>query len=137
MVAFHVARKTAALRRAHHIHTLTQLEEFHRQLLALGVAFIGLDPQLAQVLHSRNFPGQRLALGVLLVGLQQTQVTALCLRQTRRLLRRFKAELNGRIAIVLDRADLRHVARPGFDHSDRHGFAARRENLGHAQLTTN
>jgi hypothetical protein len=137
MMALHITRETATFRRADHIHALAHLEDRHRQLLAFGVAFFRLHAQLTQRLDRRHFARQRPALGVLVVGLQHAQMAALRPGKPCRLLRRVETDLNGGIAVILDRTDLRHIARPGFDHGDRHGFAGVREHLGHTQLTTN
>src|SRR3954468_23773712 len=118
VVALDGALEALALRGPGDLHLVAGLERFAGHRVADG-QLAGLVAELDDVLHRRG------------VGL--AQVAQLALRQVL-LARRAERELDGLVAVAVERADARHRTRPGLEHRHALDATVLEEQLGHPEL---
>ena len=136
-VSLHDARRTAPLGGAGHIDPDHTLEDVNGEILTDlkpldRAAKLAHKPLwLAVRLGEQNNPRLDLPLAALAVeigNLPAHRATG----EPARLVE--KPDLNGRVAVTLERAEAKNLARPGFDDGDRHHGAVGIEHLRHPHL---
>src|SRR3990172_126624 len=134
-VPLHGAGESSTFGRADDVDALPHLKDIGLDDLAFRVMLVLSNANLAQRFQRRHIRGELPPFGMLLVGLEQAEMAPLAARQPLRSLSRIESDLNRVVAVLLDGAHLRHVARTSLDYGDRYAFSVLSKDLCHSDFS--